>query len=495
MATDGAATVARYDLGIVWLRRDLRLRDNVALYEACKACDAVCLAFVLSPPLLGSDRMGAPLVSTFFGALAGLRSEVRREGSELALLCGSFAEELISLAARIGARAVYFNEDYEPGAVARDDAVATELRRRGIDVHAHLDHVYYGADDVERSGGMPYRVFTPYKRHWLELHATAPRPPVASLRAARGRLLPGAAIGETHPDPAPESFGFSKSPRYPAASERIAWDRLTSFLELGGAAGGYRNAREYPGVDGTSRLSPQLRAGTIGIRTCVERAVKRCNESNASERASLETWISELIWRDFYQMILKRFPHVVAAPFVAAAERIAWRPPGAEFEAWAQGRTGFPLIDAGMRQLNSTGWMHNRLRMIVASFLTKNLLVDWRIGETYFERRLADADVAANNGGWQWAASTGTDAAPYFRIFNPVEQSRRFDAEGGFIKTMVPELANVPARFVHEPWTMPPLLQAEFGVTIGSDYPAPIVDLRESRERALETFKAALAPG
>ena len=482
----------RYETGIVWLRRDLRLRDNVALYEACRACDIVCLAYVLDPPLLANDRMGAPLVNAFFGAIAGLRATLRREGSDLALFCGRFDEELSALAVRIGAQAVYFNEDYEPVAVERDREVAAALRERGIDVHPHLDHVYFGAGEIERAGGAPYKVFTPYKRHWLELLSVTPRPPVPSLRALNGRLIPAAAIGETEPDPSPESFGFATSGRYPQASESIALDRLKTFLRQDGGIDAYRNAREYPSLDGTSQLSPHLRAGTIGIRTCVAGALERRDESAGATRASIDTWIAELIWRDFYQMILKRFPHVAGSPFVAAAERIPWRAPGSEYEAWSHGRTGYPLVDAAMRQLNATGWMHNRLRMVVASFLTKNLLVDWRVGERYFERHLADADVAANNGGWQWAASTGTDAAPYFRMFNPVEQSRRFDAEGTFVKSMLPELANVPARFVHEPWTMPPALQAASGATIGVDYPAPVVDLRESRARALDVFKAAL---
>jgi len=483
----------RYETGIVWLRRDLRLRDNVALYEASKACKTVCVAFVLNPPLLADDRMGAPLVNVFFGAITALRATLRREGSDLALLCGGFAQELTALAARVGARAVYFNEDYEPSALERDRHVVEALRQRGVDVYPHLDHVYYGSEDIERAGGAPYKVFTPYKRHWLELLSVAPRPPVPSLRTLRGRLASPDTIGTTQPDPAPESFGFPANGRYPHASESSAGERLKAFLRPDGGADAYRNAREYPSLDGTSQLSPHLRAGTIGIRTCVAAALERREESRGTTRAGIDAWITELIWRDFYQTILKRFPHVTVSPFVPAAKNIPWRPPGTEFEAWTHGRTGYPLVDAAMRQLNATSWMHNRLRMIVASFLTKNLLVDWRMGERYFERHLADADVAANNGGWQWAASTGTDAAPYFRMFNPVEQSRRFDAGGVFIKSMIPELANVPERFIHEPWTMPPSLQEAAGARIGVDYPAPIVELRASRTRALDVFKAALS--
>lgn len=322
--------MARYDVGIVWLRRDVRLRDNVALHEAAKACDAVCPAFVLNPPLLADPRMGAPLVNAFFGALAELRSELHAFGSDLAMLCGSFAGELIALAERIGAEAVYFNQDYEPAAIARDAEVAAALRGRGFDVHAHLDHVYFGAHDVERANGAPYQVFTPYKRHWLELQALAPRRPVASLQAARGRMLPAAAIGETQPDPTPGSFGYSSGFPQATVSERLAAERLTQFMKSG-AVDDYRNAREYPSLAGTSCLSAQLRAGTIGIRTCVERAVSHRAGGSSAARAGVDTWISELVWRDFYQMILKRFPHVADGPFVAAAAAIPWRANGPQF--------------------------------------------------------------------------------------------------------------------------------------------------------------------
>jgi deoxyribodipyrimidine photo-lyase len=231
-----------------------------------------------------------------------------------------------------------------------------------------------------------------------------------------------------------------------------------------------------------------LRAGAIGIRTCVETAFERRAAADSPASASVDTWIGELIWRDFYQVILKRFPAVATGPFLASGQTIRWRDDPQGFEAWTRGATGYPIVDAGMRQLNETGWMHNRLRMIVASFLSKHLLIDWRRGERYFERRLIDADLAQNNGGWQWAASTGTDAVPYFRIFNPTLQGRRFDPNGAFIRRMVPELAKVPDAFVHEPSMMPPLLQREVGVTIGESYPTPIVDHRSARLRALEAY-------
>ncbi|MDH2910405.1 MAG: deoxyribodipyrimidine photo-lyase [Candidatus Eremiobacteraeota bacterium] len=477
---------------ILWLRRDLRLRDNVALAEAAEASDEVALAFVLDPVLLRSERMGAPLVQAFFSALASLRAELRARGSDLALLEGDFAEQLTAFAGRIGAGALCYNEDYEPGAIERDARVRERLEAAGIAVHASLDHVYFDADEVRTESGAPYRIFTPYKRRWLDQHALAPRMPVRSNRASAQKLLARAEIGATRDLPEPEEYGHHSSAAYPTCSEADAGARLDRFLAEGGASDGYALQRDLPAVDGTSRLSPDLRAGTIGIRTCVARACAAMEGASAKRRASLDVWLSELIWRDFYQQILRNYPHVASAPFLPATAAIPWREDESVFRAWCEARTGYPIVDAAMQQLNTTGWMHNRLRMIVASFLSKDLLLNWQWGERYFERQLADADLAQNNGGWQWAASTGTDAAPYFRIFNPVLQGQRFDPEGAFVRAMLPALRSVPTKYVHAPWQMPPLVQRESGCIIGEDYPAPIVDRTETKTRVLAAFSAAL---
>ncbi len=480
----------RMKTSIVWLRRDLRLGDNTALYEACRHSERVCIAFVISPALLKSPSMGAPLVTTFFQALSALRDDLRTRGSDLAVLCGDFATELCALAKRIDADAVYFNEDYEPHAIRRDASVEAFLHAREIQTHAYTDHVYFSAYEVLQNGGAAYRVFTPYKRRWLDLRSSAPRLPWPSLSALKQRLLPRELIGETRDVPAPEDFGFAARDEYPHVGEALAQAKLRAFL--GGPATQYKADRNYPALEGTSHLSPDLRAGTIGIRTCVEDAFAEAQGCTPVKRDNVLTWVSELIWRDFYQMILKQYPHVEAGPFLPAAERIPWQSSHADFLAWCDGRTGYPIVDAAMRQLNATGWMHNRLRMIVASFLTKHLLIDWRQGERYFESHLADADVAQNNGGWQWAASTGTDAAPYFRIFNPTAQGKQFDPTGTFVKRMIPELRAVPVAYVHEPWLMPPLIATSAGVVLGTDYPVPIVDHQESRQRAITTFANAL---
>jgi len=454
-------TGKRYPRSIVWLRRDLRLRDNVALAEAAAASGQIVVAFNVDPLLLRSERVGAPIVQTFFDALDGLRQELRALGSDLALLEGDFGANLAALAQRLGAQAVFFNRDFEPRAIARDARVAGELKTVGVDVRTFLDHVVFDATEVRTDGGDAYKVYTPYARRWRERYAAQPRPPVDSLSALRGKLLDAATIGATRAIPQLRDFGFDRLEGVERCSERTALAALDAFLA--GPAERYARDRDYPAVDGTSRLSVQLRAGTIGIRTAVARAYV----ANAGK------WLGELIWREFFQTILATFPRVEREPFIEIAAQIPWIDDDAAFAAWCEGRTGYPIVDAAMRQLNTTGWMHNRLRMIVASFLTKDLLIDWRRGERYFEQRLADADLAQNNGGWQWAASTGTDAAPYFRIFNPVLQSKKFDPDGAFIRRMLPELAKVPDESIHEPRD-------------------PIVDHAAARERALAAYASVL---
>lgn len=478
--------------GIVWLRRDLRLEDNHAVWAAATQSREVALAFVLDPVLLRGPRVGVPLVQTFFGALQALRADLNSSGSDLALFEGDFAGELIRFARRIDADTIYYNLDYEPDAIARDRLTSRELRRAGLRVEAFADHVYFGADEVVQAAGPPYRVFTAYKRRWLDQRAVGPRQPFPSGKNVGPRLLDARTVGATLAVPSPEDWGHRSSSVYPDAGEAVALTLLDGFLSE--SIDCYREQRDVPSIPGTSKLSPQLRAGTIGIRTCVERAFALIGRRGPAADTGIATWISELIWRDFYQMVLAKWPHVATGPFIAEADAITWRSPDVEFGAWCRGETGIPIVDAGMRQLNATGWMHNRLRMIVASFLTKDLLLDWRLGERYFEQHLADADLAQNNGGWQWSASTGTDAAPYFRIFNPVLQSRRFDPQGTFIRTWIPELANIPTPYIHAPWEMPPLVAQTAGCRIGREYPTPLVEHDAARKRALDAF-APIARG
>jgi deoxyribodipyrimidine photo-lyase len=479
----GAMTHA---VSIVWLRRDLRLDDNVALVRAARASDRVVCAFVLDPDLLRGPTVGPPIVTFFFDALAELRATLRDLGSDLALLEGEAARELLALAERTNASAVFYNRDDAPGARARDERVATALRARGLAVDAALDQVYFGANEVLKADGTPYTVFTPYKRRWLERLQADPREPVGSLAAARAKFAARAAVGETRAVPAPESYGHARAALEVSAGERAAREQLDAFIARRIVR--YADDRNAPSLPGTSYLSPHLRAGTIGIRTCVAAALAAAKRAPGGRATGAETWLSELVWRDFYQQILANFPHVAREPFVASAKRLPWRDDDAAFAAWTRAETGYPIVDAAMAQLRATGWMHNRLRMIVASFFTKDLLLDYRRGEAHFERALVDGDLAANNGGWQWSASTGTDAAPYFRVFNPVLQSKKFDPQGAFIRRMLPALATLSGDAVHAPWTLAPLEAASLGFRLGRDYPEPIVDHAVARDRALAAF-------
>ncbi len=448
---------------LVWFRRDLRLRDHAALAYACNSSESVVTAFVLSPTLLRDERCGAPLVQFFFSALRGLRERLRSFGSDLVLLEGDFADELDNLATQLNCNALAFNQDTDPAAIARDAIVSERFAARGIKVSSFVDQVAFGHDRITQASGKPYTVFTPYKKRWIETYTNSPLCAYPSERLLPGKLLPREELPPSHDIPTPETYGHTSSPHFPTGDEMSARNTLKDFLHQ--RIGRYQDQRNLPALDATSHLSPHLRAGTISVRTCISAAfAQHANADHATEQ-QIETWISEFIWRDFYHQILRNFPHTATGPFDPRGNAIRWLNDEADFTAWCQGRTGFPIVDAAMRQLNTTGWMHNRLRMIVASFLTKDLLVNWQYGERYFEQHLADADLAANNGGWQWSASTGTDAAPYFRVFNPTIQAKTYDPDGSFVRRMLPELGT-------------------------SDYPAPIVDHAYARVRALEHYGA-----
>jgi deoxyribodipyrimidine photo-lyase len=476
--------MSRFDAALMWFRRDLRRDDNAALYAALKSARRVYCVFVYDTEILGAlpsraDRRVEFIVQSVHELAAALAAG----GGRLLTQHCAARTEIPRLARSLGVQAVFANRDYEPQAVARDQAVAAALGAAGIEFVTRKDQVIFECDEVMTQGGTPFSVFTPYKNAWLKklepFYVKAY--PVADYLGALARPP------QERPPLGLAEIGFEKTgvealgiAGGAAAARRLFADFLPRMAR-------YRDARDYPAKKGPSYLSVHLRFGTISVRE-LARAAWPGAGGRAGEGAA--TWLSELIWRDFYFMILHHHPRVAGAAFKPAYDAIRWPNDPALFKAWCEARTGYPIVDAAMRQINRTGYMHNRLRMIVASFLVKDLLVDWRWGERYFADRLNDFDLAANNGGWQWAASTGCDAQPYFRIFNPVSQSRKFDPDGAFIRRYLPELARCDSRAIHAPWLMSPLEQQAAGVVIGRDYPAPVVDHAAARQRALALYRA-----
>lgn len=472
---------------LVWLRRDLRCEDHAALYYALRHYRQVYCAFVFDTEILEGlasrddrrvDFIHAGVVE-LDQALKELATQAGAPGGGLIVRHAAARECIPQLATELGVQAVLTNRDYEPAARARDEAVAQALQERGIGFQAYKDQALLECDEVLNQQGEPYRVFTPYKRAWLQqLNAFQRKAYPIAQYAARLAVPPA-----IEPIPALADLGFNPTD----IGERIptgmsgARQLLEQFLPR---LSRYAEARDYPARRGVSYLSMHLRFGTISIRELVRQAWPRVEQGCPGA----QTWVSELAWRDFYFMILWHHPHVVERAFRAEFDQVRWDEAPGYWTAWSTGQTGYPLVDAAMRQLLQTGYMHNRLRMVVASFLTKDLGIDWRRGERFFAQHLNDYDLAANNGGWQWAASTGCDAQPWFRIFNPILQSRKFDPEGRFIRRYVPELAQVPDRHLHFPAAMKPAERQLCGLRLSVDYPEPIVDHAAARVRTLMRF-------
>lgn len=461
---------------IWWLRRDLRLADNPALQRALQAAEQALPAFILDPALLRSRYVGEKRLAFLYACLAELDGELRRRGSYLVVRQGEPVEVLQRLRQETGAEAIFAEQDISPYAARRDRRVERSLPVEWVGLPmVHPPQALYKAD------GKPYTIFTPFSKAWKALpfpSYTATPPP---------ERIPTPPDVPSLPIPAPGAALIFEP------GESAALRRLAQFSQGAQAAiyryGEWRNRLD---VEGTSGLSPYLRFGVLSARRAAAAAYAAIQAApDAQARQSAETWLNELIWREFYQYILYHFPHARRESFRADLRHIRWENDPRRFDAWRTGQTGYPLIDAAMRQLVQTGWMHNRARMVVASFLTKDLLVDWRWGEQWFMQHLVDGDPAANNGGWQWTAGTGTDAAPYFRIFNPVTQSARFDPQGEYIRRWTPELGAVPPEYIHAPWQMPIEAQRAAGCIIGRDYPAPIVDHRLARQKALALYAGA----
>jgi len=472
---------------LVWFRRDLRAFDHAALSRALRDANQVFCTFIFDREIL--DRLPSAFdrrVEFILESAAELDASLRARGGALIARHANAREAIPHLATELGVEAVYANHDYEPAARERDDAVARGLAARGISFVTSKDQVIFERDEVLTQAGKPYGVFTPYKAAWL----AALRPsdlaahPVDEHVAALAIPSPGV-LGTL---PSLESMGFKRTDLKSLKVRTGMMGGAAMFSDFRKRIDRYREARDFPAARGPSYLSVHLRFGTVSIRELAAYAHFRSLQPGGEGAA---TWLSELVWREFYAQILWHHPHVVTRAFRSEYDALSFPNDPARFTAWCEGRTGYPIVDAAMRQLNASGYMHNRLRMIAASFLVKDLLVDWRWGERYFAQTLLDYDLASNNGGWQWAASTGCDAQPYFRIFNPVTQSQRFDPAGKFIRRYVPELAALDAADIHAPWLVPPARLLAKRLSLGHDYPAPVVDHAAARHAALALFKAA----
>ncbi|MDK2979970.1 MAG: deoxyribodipyrimidine photo-lyase [Chloroflexota bacterium] len=450
---------------IWWIRRDLRLHDNRALQKALDTAESVIPVFILDPHLLQMDALRRQ--NFLFRNLQHLADQLSARNCPLVVRRGKPLVELARLKDESGASAIIAEADYSPYASSRDAELQAEL---GLELVQGL--LVYPPGTSAKDDGTPYTVFTPFYNKWLGL-------PLPGGPLPAPQHLPSHADLFSVPIPqASETNGFP-------AGEEAAQRRLQEFLQT--SVGEYAVQRDRVDLDGTSLLSPYLRFGLLSPRYVYTQL--RPFLENPIARDGAAKWLNELVWREFYVNILVAFPHVLRGAFRPAMRDIPWRDSPADLQAWQSGRTGYPLVDAGMRQLAESGWMHNRARMVTASFLTKDLLINWQAGETWFMQQLLDGDPASNNGGWQWTAGTGTDAAPYFRVFNPVTQSKKFDPQGSYIRTWLPELAAVPDAYIHEPWKMPAGMQADLGMRIGRDYPAPIVDHKFARQRTLDAYK------
>ncbi|MEL7499959.1 MAG: deoxyribodipyrimidine photo-lyase [Planctomycetota bacterium] len=478
---------------LVWFRRDLRVCDNSALAHACQLEHDIVGLFVITAQQWQEHDDSDHKISFTLGCLRELSDQLSELNIPLVIeFCDRFEDVpdlLTQWCRQHQISSVFVNREYEVNELNRDRDVRSALGEIDVDLRSFHDRVIVPPRDIETKQGNFYSVFTPYRKNWD-----------ARVEAARTKSDNSKDHNyvQVHDQPAkrtkrpkvacsnvPDSVkGFETTScwqdQFPAG-ETAAQEKLTRFSHR---IAEYKNQRDLPSVNGTSGLSPYLAAGAISPRQCLQLAHRVTQEVGPNEGTTI--WVSELAWRDFYVHVLTGFPRVSKhLPFRMATNQLDWRADDDDFNAWCNGMTGFPIVDAGMRQLNQTGWMHNRLRMIVAMFLTKNLLIDWRLGERYFMKKLIDGDLAANNGGWQWSASTGTDAVPYFRIFSPFSQSKRFDSEGTFIKKMCPELSEVPAPALHDQKKLAKEIEKR-----EIDYPAFIVDYKFSRERALAAFKS-----
>ena len=470
---------------IIWFRRDLRINDNRALYAACENGGEVNAVYMVTPQQWQQHNESAAKLAFWHACLQKLEADLATLGIGLRVLTApSFSEvpqALLQLAKSSGATGLYFNNEYEYNESVRDDAVCTDFAAAGIKTCRFDDRVLLPPGSVLTGSSSYYTVFTPFMKAWLKKAAGTDLSPLPAPKP-QPRPLTAALVADKPASVAWCCDSVWRSDLWPAG-EKAAQQMLQKFAA--GRVGEYHEKRDFPGINGTSLLSPYLAAGVLSPRQCLA-ALTGGQKKWPAEGSGAWVWLSELVWRDFYAHVLVGFPRVSRGqPFKLQTKALQWNHDSEKLEKWQNGQTGFPIVDAAMRQLRQTGWMHNRLRMIAAMFLSKYPFIDWRLGEKFFMQHLLDGDLAANNGGWQWSASTGTDAVPYFRIFNPFSQSARFDPDGAFIRKFCPELAEVPTPALHDP--------KKLAVAVKSmkiDYPPLLVDPQKARQQVMMAFKA-----
>jgi deoxyribodipyrimidine photo-lyase len=486
----------KYPTGLMWFRRDLRLVDNATLHTALTQCAQVHCVFVFDKMILNALPRADRRVEFIWESMRELDAALRQfSGQPVAglIVCHAVAQEAIpQLAEQLQVQAVFAGRDYEPLALQRDATVRDALALAGRSFITCKDHVVFEQREILTQSGTPYGVFTPYKNNWLA--RVDPQDLAARDATPLAARLSPRPTGLKLPLPSLKALGFEttnlsqlKIPTGESGGQSL----LASFFER---MDDYHATRDFPAVKGPSYLGVHLRFGTVSIRQLARLALQR--QAAGSQGAAV--WLSELIWRDFYAAILANFPQVAERAFKPEYDAIQWEQgPHAEalFKAWCEAKTGYPLVDAAMLQINQTGYMHNRLRMVAGSFLVKDLGLDWRWGERYFAEKLNDFDLSANNGGWQWVASSGCDAQPYFRIFNPVSQSEKFDPHGKFIRRYLPQLATLPDKAIHAPWLAKPIELQAAGLVLGTNYPQPVVQHDQARAKTLARYAVVKKSG
>ena len=469
------------DLILFWHRRDLRISDNIGLAAACQKSQKVIGVFCLDPNIVERDDIAPARVTYMIGCLQELQQRYVEAGSQLLILHQNPSQGIPALADALNAKTVVWNRDVEPYAKTRDRTIQDALEEKGIAVEQFWDQLLHAPGDIRTNSGNPYKVYTPFWKNWKD---QAKATPAESLKNAEG-------LTETEQDvvkkvgtielPTAKELGFTwDNPLLLEPGEKAAKERLEEFCDR--AIDDYQHQRNLPAIDGTSRLSAALKFGAIGIRT-VWQATQTAIERSRSDdtRDSIQTWQQELAWREFYQHALYFFPELATGPYRDTFVNFPWDNNQTLFEAWCEGRTGYPIVDAAMRQLNETGWMHNRCRMIVASFLTKDLIINWQWGENYFMQKLYDGDLAANNGGWQWSASSGMDPKP-LRIFNPASQAQKYDPDGEYIRQWLPELSSVDTKDL-----VTGKISSDECSSCG--YPEPIVDHKKRQQEFKQRYQ------